>query len=226
MLLYQLIASSLTPISYQRYNESDSVYIELSLSSFFIMSVLFQESGGMYITISLFMVYKLYTLSEFIQLGFPVQCWWICQCSSRIISLTSWIFGFIQAVIKLLGLSPEIVFEITKKELDDNTTNNANADASMVIFDESPSVVVGTTVVLVQLTALVIGFVWSHGSLFTGQGPGFSEYFCSVLLVLYFWPFVEGLFRKGKYGIPLSVLSKSVALVVVFVCWSKKISIG
>ncbi|GAU17128.1 hypothetical protein TSUD_106270 [Trifolium subterraneum] len=59
---------------------------------------------------------------------------------------------------KLLGVT-NTVFEVTQKE---NPTSGAaaagddDADAGRFTFDESPAFVVGTTILLVQLTALVV----------------------------------------------------------------------
>ncbi|TXG55397.1 hypothetical protein EZV62_020653 [Acer yangbiense] len=37
-------------------------------------------------------------------------------------------------------------------------------------------------------------------------GSGLGEFMCSVYVVSCFWPFVKGLFGRGKFGIPLSTL--------------------
>eukprot|EP00253_Pinus_taeda_P029721 PITA_29721 len=43
----------------------------------------------------------------------------------------------------------------------------------------------------------------------------FAEYFCSVWVVINLWSFVKGLVRKGKRGIPWSVVMKSGALALI-----------
>ncbi|KAK1568232.1 hypothetical protein Q3G72_021977 [Acer saccharum] len=155
----------------------------------------FQEPG-IFILVAVFVIYNLYTLSEYIQFGFSIRSWWINQTMARIITMTSWTFGFLHAVRKLLGLS-EVAFEITQKE--------------------------GTTVLLVQLVALATGLLGLQSPPGGGQGSGLGEVFCSVLMVVWFCPFLVGLFRKGKYGIPLSTICKSAALSSLFVYLSKKI---
>lgn len=179
----------------------------------------FQEPG-IFILVAVFVIYNLYTLSEYIQMGFSIRSWWINQTMARIITMNSWTFGFLHAVIKLLGLS-EVTFEITQK--DSNDDDNANKDAGKVTFDESPFFVAGTTVLLVQLVALATSLLGLQSPPGGGQGSGQGEVFCSVLVVVWFCPFLVGLFRKGKYGIPLSTISKSVALSLLFVYLSKKI---
>ncbi|KAK3184395.1 hypothetical protein Dsin_031681 [Dipteronia sinensis] len=179
----------------------------------------FQEPG-IFILVAVFVIYNLYTLSEYIQIGFSIRSWWINQTMARIITMTSWTFGFLHAVLKLLGLS-EVAFEITQKDGYDD--DNADENASKVTFDESPFFVAGTTVLLVQLVALATGLLGLQSPPGGGQGSGIGEVFCSVLVVLWFCPFLVGLFRKGKYGIPLSTICKSAALSSLFVYLSKKI---
>ena len=67
---------------------------------------------------------------------------------ARIIAMSAWIFGFLDVVLKLLG-SSEMVFEITEKGLDHESSNSSSDDnsvdenASKFTFDESPFFVVG-----------------------------------------------------------------------------------
>uniref|UniRef100_A0A3N7GX26 Uncharacterized protein n=1 Tax=Populus trichocarpa TaxID=3694 RepID=A0A3N7GX26_POPTR len=49
---------------------------------------------------------------------------------------------------------------------------------------------------------------------------------CSIMVVLCFWPFLNGLFAKGKYGIPLSTTCKSAILALCFVLLVKHPSTG
>ncbi|KAK2640126.1 hypothetical protein Ddye_027921 [Dipteronia dyeriana] len=135
---------------------------------------------------------------------------------TRIIKMSAWIFRFLDVVLKLWDLS-ETVFEITQKDLyhESSTSgiddNNVNENADKFTLDKSPFFVVGTIVLLVQLTMLATGL---QGLQPPGGEPGLvlGEVFYSVLMVLWFWPFVEGLLRKGKYGILLSNICKSAAL--------------
>ncbi|KAL5794123.1 hypothetical protein ACOSP7_002717 [Xanthoceras sorbifolium] len=183
------------------------------------------KEPGIYIPVTVFVVYNLYTLSEYLRMGFSISSWWNNQSMTRIITMTSWIFGVLNAVLKLVGLL-EIDFEITKKDLVDHQSSTSSDDdnidenASKFIFDESAFFVLGTTILLVQLAALATGLLGLQSP--GGQGSGLGEIFYSVLVVLWFRPFVEGLFRKGKYGIPLSTICKSATLALLFVCLCKQ----
>ncbi|XP_044466006.1 cellulose synthase-like protein B4 isoform X2 [Mangifera indica] len=163
------------------------------------------QDPGIYFIVAPFVVYYLYTLSEFIRTGFSVYTWWVSQCMARIVAMTAWLFGVINVILKLLVLS-EMVFEITEKGL-----STSGDDEGKFVFNESPVFVSATTVVLVHLTALATCLLGLQPL------PGLAEFFCSVLVLVAFWPFVEGLFRKGKYGIPLNTIYKSSALALFFV---------
>ncbi|KAL5797911.1 hypothetical protein ACOSQ2_002731 [Xanthoceras sorbifolium] len=182
----------------------------------------FQEPG-IFIPICVFVTYNMYTLSEYIRTGFSIRSWWINQSMTRVITMSAWIFGVSNVVLKHLGLL-ETVFEITKKVVDDQKSTSGGEEEEndgKFTFDESPAFVVGTTVLFVQLIALSTGMLGLQPP-GDEQGSGLGEVFCSVLVVLWFLPFVEGLFRKGKYGIPLSTICKSTALASLFVYLSKK----
>ncbi|KAK4845721.1 hypothetical protein QYF36_008311 [Acer negundo] len=184
------------------------------------------QEPGIYIPVAVLVMYNLYTLYEYIRTGFSIHSWWINQSMGRVIAMTSWAFGVLNVVLKHLGLA-DTVFEITQKVDRQSSTasggnDNIDENASKFIFDESPVFVAGTTILLVQLTALATCLLGLQPPTGGGQGSGLGEVFCSVLMVLWFRPFVEGLFRKGKYGIPLSTICKSAALTSLFVYLSKK----
>ncbi|KAJ0052396.1 hypothetical protein Pint_01997 [Pistacia integerrima] len=172
------------------------------------------QEPGIYIFVASFVSYNLYTLSEIIRTGFSIKAWWITQCMARIITLSAWLFGVINVVLKLLGLL-ETEFEVTRKG-QSTSDDGGDDDDGQFVFDESPVFVPITVVVMVHLTALAI-------SLFrllpqsSGQGSGLGELFGSVFVLVSFWPFVQGLFRKGKYGIPLFTIFKSAALALLFI---------
>lgn len=180
------------------------------------------QEPGICIPLALYVVYNLYTLSEYIKTGFSISSWWINQSNGRVITMTAWLLGVFNAVLKHLGLL-ETVFEITEKiDRDKSTPGDHNEEsAGKFTFDESPVFVLGTTVLLVHLIALATLFLGLQPPPGRQGSSGLGEVLCSALVVLCFWPFVEGLFRKGKYGIPLSTIFKSTALASLFVYLSK-----
>ncbi|KAL3509820.1 hypothetical protein ACH5RR_029221 [Cinchona calisaya] len=165
--------------------------------------------------ISIFVIFNLYCLWEYIQTGQSIRSWWNNHRMSRIISMTAWLFGVISVIFKILGLS-ETVFEVTKKE-QSTGTEDCDDKPGRFTFDGSPIFVPGTTILLVNLTAVVIGFIGFKQGNQGGREWGIGEFACCIWVVFCFWAFLKGLFCKGKYGIPLPTIFKSVALVLLFV---------
>lgn len=173
------------------------------------------QEQAFYITIVVFVIYHLYTLSEYLRAGLSVRSWWNNQRMARITTMTAWLFGFLSVILKLLRIS-ETVFEVTKKDKSTSSNGAHDVDAGRFTFDESPIFVLGTTILMVHLTALVVSLLNLQPPAHDGLGSGLGEVLCSVWLVLCFWPFLKGLFGKGKHGIPLSTICKSAALVLLF----------
>uniref|UniRef100_A0A803QJR4 Cellulose synthase-like protein H1 n=1 Tax=Cannabis sativa TaxID=3483 RepID=A0A803QJR4_CANSA len=180
------------------------------------------------IPISIFVVYNLYTISEYIATGQSIKAWWNNQKMTRIISMGPWILGVIGVILKLIGIS-ETVFEVTKKDQSTSGTitdhdDHINAGVGTFTFDESPVFVPVTTLLLVQLIALAMAFLRLKPPVRSGAGHGSGalEVFCSLWLVLCLWNILKGLFGKGKYGIPFSTIFKSAALALLFVAFCNR----
>lgn len=181
---------------------------------------------GMCIVVALFVIYKVYTLLDYFASGLSIRAWWNNQRMSRITPMNAGFCGFITVLLKLLGIS-DTVFDITKKDLPPSEDNGHDEDAGRYTFDESLIFLPGTTILLLQLTALVIKFLGMQSTALSresGNACGLGEMFCSVYLIICYWPFLKGLFEKGKYGIPLSTISKAVALTCLFVHLSSMLS--
>lgn len=166
------------------------------------------------VPIALFLVYNLYTLSEYLQTGVSIRTWWNNQRMSRIVSATAFLFSALSVLLKLIGLS-ETVFEVTQKD-ETSPTGDTTIDAGRFTFDESPIFIPGTTVLLVHLAALAMNLL-GFWPLADEARFGIGELVCSMWVVFCFLPFLKGLFGKGKYGIPTSTICKSAALAFLFV---------
>ncbi|XP_022140393.1 cellulose synthase-like protein H1 [Momordica charantia] len=169
------------------------------------------QEPTIYIPISLFIVYNFQQLLQYYETGQSIRAWWNNQRMGRINTMCAWFFGVVNVVLKLLGMS-ETVFEVTKKETSSSKDDGkTDTDSRHFTFDESPKFVMGTTILLVHVVALLISLIgerWRSGVL---------EMICSLWLVLCFWPFLKGLFGKGSYGLPLFTVCKSVVMASVFV---------
>ncbi|MED6182631.1 hypothetical protein PIB30_030370 [Stylosanthes scabra] len=192
------------------------------------------KSEGLMIHVALFVIYYLYTIIEYVSIGLSLRQWWNNQRMSIITTMTAWFIGFLSAMVKLLGIS-DTVFEITRKEHPTNKSSDGNTnnkieeeeeddDAGRFTFEDSAVFVTGTTILMVQVTALLIKFLGlqppaeeDHGE----SGCGGGELMCSMVLVVFFWPYLKGLFQRGKYGIPFSTLCKSALVSFAFVQFSR-----
>ncbi|XP_061962469.1 cellulose synthase-like protein H1 [Populus nigra] len=170
---------------------------------------------AIYIYMALFLSYVIYTLIEYLETGLSIRAWWNNQRMARINAMNAWLFGFISVILKVLRIS-DTVFEVTQK---DQSSSN-DGDEGRFTFDASLIFVPGTTVLLLQLTALIMGFRGMQLSV--NDGSGLGERLCSIMVVICFWPFLKGLFAKGKYGIPLSTIFKSAFLALCFVLLAKR----
>ena len=136
---------------------------------------------------------------------------------ARITTMNSCFFAFLAIILKQLRIS-DTVFEITKKEQPSSSEGGADENAGRFTFNESPIFLPGTTILLVQITALVINLFGWQPSIRRGHTHyGVGEVLCSAYVVLCYLPFLKGLFGKGKYGIPLSTICKSTVLAFLFV---------
>ncbi|XP_019447721.1 PREDICTED: cellulose synthase-like protein B4 isoform X1 [Lupinus angustifolius] len=172
---------------------------------------------GLWIHIALAMIYYIHTLIEYLAIGLSIQHWWNNQRMSIIRTSTASFIGFLSAMLKLLGIS-DTVFEITQKEQPTSSSND-EVDAGKFTFDKSPVFVVGTTILMLQLTALfmkIMGLQPLAKSSNSGNGSGLGELICSTYLVVCYWPYLKGLFARGKYGIPLSTIFMSAGIVYFF----------
>ncbi|XP_050206572.1 cellulose synthase-like protein B3 isoform X2 [Mercurialis annua] len=158
--------------------------------------------------LALVIIYCLYTILRYLQIGLSVLSWWNKLRMSRIVTISSWLFGVLSVVLKILGFS-ETVFEVTQK--DQSSGDDVGDDAGR--FDGSPVFVPATTVLLIELSAIVL-VLFRGGGVFRLQG---GEILCSSTVVIFLWPFVKGLFGKGKYGIPWPTICKSAVLAMCFV---------
>ncbi|XP_059628619.1 cellulose synthase-like protein B4 isoform X2 [Cornus florida] len=185
------------------------------------------QESAILIPVSIFVIFNLYTLSEYLRIGLSIRAWWNNQRMWTVIAMTAWLFGMLSVMLKHLGLS-ETVFEVTQKEQtssgDDD--DNVDANAGRYTFNESWIFIPGTTVLLVHLMALATGLLGFRRVHNDGNGCGIGEFIGSMYVVLCFWPYLKGLFGKGKYGIPLSTIYKSGALALLFVQFCKWTSMG
>ncbi|XP_006293362.2 cellulose synthase-like protein B3 isoform X2 [Capsella rubella] len=192
-------------------------------------SALFPKGVYLGVIIAVVGIYCLYTLWEFMILGFTVQSWFISQSFGRIKITCGWLFSIPDIILKFFGIS-KTVFIVTKKTMPETRSESRSGskadcpdqDSGKFEFGDSLYFLPGTFIMLVNLAALA---GWSAGLQRLGHshkegGSGLAEACGCVLVVTLFFPFLKGMFEKGKYGIPFSTLSKAAFLAVLFVVFS------
>ncbi|CAN6708088.1 unnamed protein product [Malus baccata var. baccata] len=179
------------------------------------------EEPTLIIFASLFLIKHLYTLHSYLDSGRSIRAWWnqlTVGPWSKITTLTASLFGLVTVVFKLLGIS-EVTFEVTQKEQYSSSSDQEatyDANAGRFTFDGSTIFVPATALLFLQFTALVTAALGLQPPALGVNGAGIGEMMCSVWVVLCFWPFVKGLFGKGKYGIPMVTIVKSAVLALLF----------
>lgn len=161
------------------------------------------------------MIYNVHTLLEYLTIGLSIQHWWNNQRMCIIRTTSAWFIGFLSAMLKLSGIS-DTVFEITEKEHPTLDVDEDGANVGRFTFDESPIFVAGTTILLVHLIAMFIKF-WGLQQTHSGNECGLGEFISSTYVVVCYFPYLKGLFGRGKYGIPLSTMCKSAVFSFIFV---------
>ncbi|KAL2328376.1 hypothetical protein Fmac_021803 [Flemingia macrophylla] len=185
------------------------------------------QDQGICIPVALVVIYKVYTLSEYLADGLSIRAWWNNQRMSRITPINAGLCAFVTLLLKLLRIS-ETVFEVTKKELPPTKDVGDDRDEGKYTFDESLVFLPGTTILLLQLTGMIIKLLGLQPPMSCQNGSqcGLGEIFFSVYLIICYWPFLRGLFETGKYRIPLPTIYKSVILTCIFVHLCRKTIVG
>ncbi|KAL5573384.1 hypothetical protein UlMin_022981 [Ulmus minor] len=176
------------------------------------------------VLITIFLLQNVQSLNNFRRHDMSFRAWWNNMRINKIYSETAMLFGVLSVVLKLVGFS-EVIFEVTQKDQYDYVIED-DVDSGRLTFDESPMFVSATALLFVQFTALVSGLLGLQPmAQHARNGAGLGEFVCSVWVVLCLWPFVRGLFGKGKYGIPSFTIFKSACLAFIFMHLCKKGSI-
>jgi len=180
------------------------------------------QDHGICIPVAFLVIYKVYTVSVYLAEGLSVKAWWNNQRMSRITPMNAGFCAFLSVLLKKLRIS-ETVFDITKKDLPPTDDVGDDKDAARYTFDESLVFLPGTTILLLQLTAIMIKLLGMQAVVATKSKKecGIGEIFCSVYLIICYWPFLKGLFETGKYRIPMSTIYKSTILTSLFVHLSR-----
>ncbi|XVF81618.1 hypothetical protein PTKIN_Ptkin15bG0169600 [Pterospermum kingtungense] len=176
------------------------------------------EEPAIWILVAIFVTFNLHTLREYLKTGLSIRACWNNLRMARITAASAHIFGVFTVILKLLRIV-DTVFEVTQK--DQSSDSDDTGHVTKFTFNGSAVFVPGTTLLLVHLIALLALLLRLQSPVHGAHGVGIGEVFCSQLMVLCFWPFLKGLFERGKYGIPSSTIVKSAALASAFVLFCR-----
>ncbi|KQJ90650.1 cellulose synthase-like protein E6 [Brachypodium distachyon] len=164
--------------------------------------------------ISVFCVKNLYSLCESLLCGDTLKGWWNGQRMWMVKRITSYLYGVIDTVRKLIGLS-KMSFAVSSKVSDEDESKRYEQEI-MEFGSSDPEYVIIATIALLNLVCLAGGL----SQMMTGERGIRFNVFCPQLilcgmLVITSVPFYEAMFlRKDKGRIPFSVTLASIGFVM------------
>uniref|UniRef100_A0ACD5ZCR0 Uncharacterized protein n=1 Tax=Avena sativa TaxID=4498 RepID=A0ACD5ZCR0_AVESA len=179
-------------------------------------SPLFPEITSPWITpfVFVFCVTNLYNLYEALSCGDTLNGWWNVQRMWMVKRITSYLFGFIDTLWKLLGLS-HMTFAVSSKVSDEHVSKRYEQEI-MEFGSSTPEYVIIATIALLNLVCLVGGLCQIMKGSWNVFLNGFSPQLiiCGMLVILNI-PFYEAMFlRKDKGRMPFSVTLASAGFLV------------
>ncbi|XP_057847573.2 cellulose synthase-like protein H1 isoform X2 [Cryptomeria japonica] len=178
-----------------------------------------QEPFVFSIAVGLFLSVYGRRLLEYVLNGCSAREWWNNQRMWLIVCISSWVFALFDVAMKMVGLS-ETVFVVTPK----GSGEEEQSKEGEFTFNSSALFIPPTTVLLINLAAICESTLRFAVGGYEIKNKPFAEYFCSVWVVINLLPFLKGLVRKGKGGLPWSVIIRSCALAMLL--WTTIVTYG
>ncbi|XP_040383841.1 cellulose synthase-like protein E6 [Oryza brachyantha] len=160
--------------------------------------------------IYVFCMKTVYSLYEALLSGDTLKGWWNGQRMWMIRRITSYLYGFIDTIRKLLGLS-KMSFKVTAKVSDDDEAKRYEQEILEFGSSSSPEYVIIATVALLNFVCLVGGL-----SLWNIPWNVFLLQFilCGMIVIMNIPIYEAMLLRKDKGSIPSSVTLASVGFLM------------
>ncbi|KAH9652369.1 cellulose synthase-like protein E1 [Citrus sinensis] len=158
-----------------------------------------------------FVAQNAYSICEALSCGHTLKSWWNLQRMQIIRRTTAFFFGFVDCIVKQMGLS-QTAFAITAKVVTEDVMERYEQE--MMEF-ESSSVMftIVATLAMLNLFSLIGGFIDIIFLDFGALGNLMCQIILCGLMVLVNVPIYEALFiRKDKGCMPFSVMFKSMFL--------------
>uniref|UniRef100_J3MYG8 Cellulose synthase-like protein E6 n=1 Tax=Oryza brachyantha TaxID=4533 RepID=J3MYG8_ORYBR len=159
--------------------------------------------------IYVFCMKTIYSLYEALLSGDTLKGWWNGQRMWMIRRITSYLYGFIDTIRKLLGLS-KMSFKVTAKVSDDDEAKRYEQEI-LEFGSSSPEYVIIATVALLNFVCLVGGLsLW-----YIPWNVFLLQFILCGMIVIMNIPIYEAMFvRKDKGSIPSSVTFAAVGFVM------------
>ncbi|KAM0900402.1 hypothetical protein ACQ4PT_020660 [Festuca glaucescens] len=161
-----------------------------------------------------FFVKNMYSLYEALSCGETLKGWWNGQRMWLVKRISSYLYGVIDTLRKLLGLS-QMTFAVSSKVSDEDVSKRYEQEI-MDFGSPTPEYVIIATIALLNLVCLVGGLrhIMTGGwNVLFNVLP--AQIFLCEMLVITNIPFYEAIFlRKDKGRIPFSVTLASIGFVV------------
>ncbi|KAF8380022.1 hypothetical protein HHK36_027491 [Tetracentron sinense] len=141
---------------------------------------------------------------EFVLVGVTVQRWWNDQRMWMIRGVSSYLFGFIDYILKLFGISTS-GFNVTSKVVDDEQSKRYNQG----IFEfgvPSPLFVPLATTALINLVSFLVGLIGVIR--FRNMEEIFVQLFLSGFVMVNCWPIYEAIVLRTDKGRMLTKTTK------------------
>ncbi|KAI0511963.1 hypothetical protein KFK09_012597 [Dendrobium nobile] len=154
------------------------------------------------------------SLWESLYFGETLKAWWNEQRMWLYKRTTSYLFAFVDTILKLIGMN-DLAFAITPKVADEESSKRYE-NGIMEFGSTSPMFVILSAVAMLNLFCLVGGIkqviIYGVGSL----GSFFLQFLlCGSLVLINFPIFEASFFRNDKGCIPIKTTLLSVAVVIV-----------
>ncbi|CAH2033423.1 unnamed protein product [Thlaspi arvense] len=193
-------------VQQRRWSEGD---FQVLLSEYSPVSSLWFVPFG-YVTVAA----NAYSLAEFLWCGGTFRGWWNEQRMWLYRRTSSFLFGFIDTILKRLGVS-ESAFVITAKVAEEEAAERYEEEV-MEFGVESPMFLLLGTLGMLYLFSFSAAAV-TRLMMTSRDGGGFQtmglQFVITGVLVVLNWPLYEGmLLRKDKGKMPMSVTVQSVVL--------------
>ncbi|KAG6695614.1 hypothetical protein I3843_09G107000 [Carya illinoinensis] len=192
-------------VQHQRWSEVPSLCLLRGIS-------LFPKISSAWVLPFAFVIifHRAYSLGEFIWLGGTVQGWWNEQRMWLFRRISSFIFGFLDYILKLVGFSKS-AFVVTQKVADDDVSERYEQEL-MEFGASSPMFTIIATLALLNAFCLVVGMkrvIMMDVETLVSE-PFTLQILLCALLVLINLPVYQGLYlRKDRGRMPTSVTQRS-----------------